>query len=274
MKNLSDEHYKKFTYFLEKQCGILLGENKQYLVISRLTPLISEFSVSDLTELVQQVIVGSNHRLRNAVVDAMTTNETLWFRDIYPFELLHTKLFPEISKTKNSIKIWSAASSSGQEVYSIAISALEYKKANNNFNIKVVGSDISDLMLAQCRQAYYDKFALSRGLSEARKRQFFVPVAGDNNKMQVIPEVKNLTSFQNLNLLGDYTVIGKVDLIFCRNVLIYFSHELKSKVLNKLAASLNPGGYLIIGASESLNALTDKFEMIRCNPGIIYRLKA
>ncbi|WP_298940869.1 protein-glutamate O-methyltransferase [uncultured Psychromonas sp.] len=276
MRIFSDDLYKKFASFLEKQCGIVLGENKQYLVKSRLTPLVSQFDFPSLPDLIEKVITGHNNQLRNSVVDAMTTNETLWFRDVYPFELLTTKLFPEFLKTKRNLKVWSAASSSGQEAYSIAMCAIEYDKIKpmNNLNIKITGTDISDSMLNQCNLGQYDSLALSRGLSEGRKRQFFIPVDGLMNKMQVKPEVKKLTSFKRLNLLDSYAGLGKFDLIFCRNVLIYFSNDVKSQILNQFANALNPDGYLILGASESLNGLTDKFEMVRCNPGIIYKLKA
>ena len=276
MKTISDSTYKQFASFLEVQCGIVLGDNKQYLVKSRLLPLVTEFKLESLTELIEQAMGVRNRRLRTMVIDAMTTNETLWFRDRYPFELLTSKLFPELLDTKKNIKIWSSASSSGQEAYSIAMTALEYKKnkPSSNLSVQIIGTDISDSMLAQCKVAEYDNLALSRGLSDTRKRQFFVPVGSDGNKMQIKPEVKTLTSFKSLNLLDSYGSLGKFDVIFCRNVLIYFANDVKSKILNQFATALNPGGYLILGASESLSGLTDRFEMVRCNPGIIYKLKS
>ena len=276
MRTLSDDIYKQFAKFLETQCGIVLGENKQYLVKSRLIPLIAQFNLESLADLIQQAISHRNRQIRTMVIDAMTTNETLWFRDRYPFELLGSKLFPELLENKKNIKIWSAASSSGQEAYSISMSTLEYKKAKSamNLNVQIVGTDISDTMLAQCKAGEYDMLALSRGLSEERKRQFFDRSNNDNNKMQVNNEVKKLTSFRSLNLLDSYTALGKFDIIFCRNVLIYFSSDIKTQILNQFASSLNPNGYLILGASESLSGLTDRFEMVRCNPGIIYKLKA
>ena len=276
MRTISDGTYKQFASFLEVQCGIVLGENKQYLVKSRLLPLVTEFNLESLTGLIEQAMSNRNRQLSTMVIDAMTTNETLWFRDRYPFELLTSKLFPELLETKKNIKIWSSASSSGQEAYSIGMTALEYKKAKptSNLNIQIIGTDISDSMLALCKAAQYDNLALSRGLSDTRKRQFFIPVDGGGNKMQVKPEVKNLTSFRSLNLLDSYAQLGKFDIIFCRNVLIYFSNDVKSKILNQFATALNPGGYLILGASESLSGLTDRFDMVRCNPGIIYKLKS
>lgn len=276
MRTLSDDIYKQFASFLEVQCGIVLGENKQYLVKSRLIPLIAQFKLDSLAELIEQAISNRNRQIRTVVIDAMTTNETLWFRDRYPFELLGNKLFPEFLQSKKNIKIWSAASSSGQEAYSIGMTALEYNKTKlaTELNVQIVGTDISDSMLAQCKTGEYDILALSRGLSDERKRQFFDRVKDGGQKMQIKPEVKKLTTFRNLNLLDSYASLGKFDIIFCRNVLIYFSSDVKSQILNQFATSLNPGGYLILGASESLSGLTERFDMVRCHPGIIYKLKA
>ena len=275
MRALSDDIYKQFSDFLEVQCGIVLGANKQYLVKSRLIPLMTQFSIEKLSDLIHQSMSYKNRELRTAVIDAMTTNETLWFRDKYPFELLAKKIYPEILEKKKSIKLWSAASSSGQEAYSIAMTSLEYQKqkAVLGMNVQIIGTDISNTMLEQCKNGTYDTLALSRGLAADRKRQFFDPVNDGSGKMQIKPEVKKLTSFRNYNLLDSYAGLGKFDIIFCRNVLIYFSSDVKSRILNQFAGALNPGGYLILGASESLTGLTDKFDMVRCNPGIIYKLK-
>lgn len=276
MRALSDDIYKQFSDFLEVQCGIVLGGNKQYLVKSRLIPLMTTFSIEKLSDLIHQSMSYKNRELRTAVIDAMTTNETLWFRDRYPFELLSKTIFPEVLEKKKNIKIWSAASSSGQEAYSIAMTSLEYQKKRSvlGMNVQIIGTDISNTMLQQCKEGSYDSLALSRGLSDDRKRLFFNRSTDGSGKMQVKPEVKKLTNFKNYNLLDSYASLGKFDIIFCRNVLIYFSGDVKSKILNQFAGALNPGGYLILGASESLTGLTDRFEMIRCNPGIIYKLKS
>ena len=276
MRALSDDIYKQFSDFLEVQCGIVLGGNKQYLVKSRLIPLMTQFSIQKLSDLILQSMSYKNRELRTAVIDAMTTNETLWFRDKYPFELLSKQIFPEILEKKKSIKMWSAASSSGQEAYSIAMTAMEYQKqkAVMGMNVQITGTDISHTMLEQCKMGTYDTLALSRGLSDERKRQFFDRVNDGSGKMQIKTEVKKMTNFRYYNLLDSYVTLGKFDIIFCRNVLIYFSSEVKSKIINQFASALNPGGYLVLGASESITGLTDKFDMIRCNPGIIYQLKS
>jgi len=274
MKTLSDDLYRQFSNFLAQQCGIVLGDNKQYLVKSRLSPLMTQFGIESLSDLVTRAMSVRERELKMAVVDAMTTNETLWFRDTYPFQLLSDKIFPELGKSGRPIKIWSAASSSGQEPYSIAMTALEQQVKRPGTlpgGVQIVGTDISSTMLNQCKEGVYDSLALARGLSPERKRLFFEP-CGDN-KMRVVERVRKLTSFRPLNLLESYSLLGKFDIIFCRNVLIYFAPEVKSKILNQFASSLNPGGYLMLGASESLAGLTDKFEMIRCNPGIVYKVK-
>jgi chemotaxis protein methyltransferase CheR len=275
VRALSDDIYKQFSDFLEVQCGIVLGANKQYLVKSRLIPLMNQFSIEELSGLIQQSMSYKNRELRTAVIDAMTTNETLWFRDKYPFELLTKKIYPELLEKKKNIKLWSAASSSGQEAYSIAMTSLEYQKqkAVLGMNVQIIGTDISNTMLEQCNNGTYDTLALSRGLADDRKKLFFNSLNDGTGKMQIKPEVKKMTSFKNYNLLDSYAGLGKFDIIFCRNVLIYFSSDVKSRILNQFSGALNPGGYLILGASESLTGLTDKFDMVRCNPGIIYKLK-
>ena len=270
---ISDQEYRDFSRFLESQCGIVLGDSKQYLVRSRLSPLVSKFKLESLSDLLKNVVTGRNRELRIAAVDAMTTNETLWFRDGYPFTVLAEKLLPEVAANKRPIKIWSAASSSGQEPYSMAMTILETQKKKPGLlpNVSITATDISASMLDMCRAGVYDNLALGRGLSPERKRAFFED-AGDG-RMKIKDEVKRFVNFRPQNLMESYALLGKFDIVFCRNVLIYFSPDMKAKVLNSIASSLNPGGYLLLGASESLTGLTDRFEMVRCNPGIIYKLK-
>lgn len=271
--SISDQEYRDFSRFLESQCGIVLGDSKQYLVRSRLSPLVNKFKLESLSDLLRNVVAGRNRELRVAAVDAMTTNETLWFRDGYPFTVLADKLLPEMAENKRPIKIWSAASSSGQEPYSMAMTVLETQTKRPGLlpNVSITATDISASMLDMCRAGIYDNLALGRGLSPERRRTFFEDV-GDG-RMKIKDNVKRFVNFRPQNLMESYALLGKFDIVFCRNVLIYFSPDMKSQVLNSIANSLNPGGYLLLGASESLTGLTDRFEMVRCNPGIIYKLK-
>ncbi|OEF59524.1 chemotaxis protein CheR [Enterovibrio norvegicus] len=270
---ITEQEYRDFCKYLESKCGIVLGDSKQYLVRSRLSPLLTRYKLASMSELFQLVLTNRNRDLAVAAIDAMTTNETLWFRDAYPFDVLANKLLPEVAENKRPIKIWSAASSSGQEPYSIAMTIQEVLARRPGLfqSAQITGTDISSTMLENCRAGIYDNLALSRGLSPERKRKFFED-AGEG-RMKVNDSLKRMVTFKPQNLMESYSLHGKFDIIFCRNVLIYFSPEMKAQVLNQMASSLNPGGYLLLGASESLTGLTDRFEMIRCNPGIIYRLK-
>ena len=273
-KHLEQSEYDKFRTFLEQQCGIVLGDNKLYLVKSRLAPLMNRFEVSSLSELVNKTLSPHERQLRAAVVDAMTTNETLWFRDQYPFELLKTKLFPELKDLRRPVKIWSAASSSGQEPYSISMSVVEYqsqKPGGLAQGAQIIGTDISNTMLDLCKNAEYDSLALARGLSPERRSKFFQD--SERGMARVNENVRKNVTFRHLNLLDSYALLGKFDIIFCRNVLIYFSADVKAKIIAQFAQSLNPKGYLFLGASESMTGLSNDFEMIRCNPGIIYQKK-
>lgn len=273
-RELQDSEYKVFRDFLEQQCGIVLGDNKLYLVKSRLGPLMARFNVASLSELVTKTLSPFERQLRSAVIDAMTTNETLWFRDTYPFELLKKQVFSELEKTTRQLKIWSAASSSGQEPYSIAMTGLEYQQSRPSafsMGLNILGTDISNTMLEYCQRAEYDGLALSRGLSPERRSKFFED--SGNGMMRLKAAVRKNVSFRHLNLLDSYTLLGKFDIIFCRNVLIYFSPEVKAKIIRQFAGALGPRGFLILGASESLSSINTDFEMIRCNPGIIYRKK-
>ena len=271
--DFDQRHYADFSYFLEQACGIVLGSNKQYLVRSRLTPLVKQFNCVSINAYIESVTNG-NRQHQKAAIEAMTTNETLWFRDDYPFKLLESTLLPQFSSKNKSFRIWSAACSSGQEAYSIAMTILNFKKQQSSSfraGIEIVGTDISEEMLQRCRAAEYDQLAISRGLPESLKSEFFE--SANNDMLRLKSQVRALTTFKFINLLDSYSSLGKFDIVFCRNVLIYFSPEVKQQILQKIAASLQDGGILFLGASESLSGLTDKFTMVRCSPGLYYLKK-
>jgi len=270
--NFTPDEYKQFQSFLEKACGIVLGDNKHYLVSSRLNRLMMENNIESLHNLVQKLNQSTSLPLRTKVIEAMTTNETLWFRDTYPFEVLNNIIFEEYkNENKKSLRLWSAACSSGQEPYSISMIAEEHAVHNPGFRLDITATDISQAILSEAKEAKYDALALARGLSEERKRRFFSAIG---NQWQVNANIRSRINFREINLLQSYTSLGKFDVIFCRNVLIYFSAKSKSDILNRMAASLNPRGFLILGASESITQYCDKFEMVRASTGVLYRLKS
>lgn len=272
---ITPQEYEAFKKFLQDACGILLGDNKQYLVKSRLRRIMEENKLSTLGDLLERVKRTSGRSsLREVVIDAMTTNETLWFRDNHPFRILQEKLLPEFgdSKGAQSLRIWSSACSTGQEPYSVAMIIEEFRRQRPGKlrDVKITATDISKSVLEVARRGEYEMIAIGRGLSPERQKQFFTPAV--NGSWQIRPQIKSMVEFRELNLLERY-MLGKFDIVLCRNVLIYFSAELKKDILTRIHATLNPGGYLILGASESLNGLPHLYEMVQCHPGIIYRKK-
>ncbi|MGO1749387.1 MAG: CheR family methyltransferase [Marinobacter sp.] len=271
---ITPQEYEAFKSFLQDACGILLGENKQYLVKSRLRRILEDNDLNSLGELLERLKRPGRGNLKELVIDAMTTNETLWFRDNHPFRILQEKLFPEFAARSSMapLRIWSAACSTGQEPYSVGMIVDEFRrqKPGKLRDVKIMATDISKSVLEMARRGEYEMIAIGRGLSPERQKQFFTP--STNGGWQIRPQIKSMVEFKELNLLERY-MLGKYDIVMCRNVLIYFSAELKKDILTRIHATLNPGGYLILGASESLNGLPDLYEMVQCHPGIIYRKK-
>jgi len=268
--------FEQFRIFLEKACGILLGDNKQYLVSSRLNKLMEQQGIKSLSELVQRIQTQPRSGLREQVVDAMTTNETLWFRDTYPFEVMKNRVIPEFIKNNpgQRLRIWSAACSSGQEPYSLSMTLDEFERSNLGqlkMGAQIVATDLSSLMLNNCRTGEYDSLAIARGLSPERLQRYFDSKGA--GRYAVKPAIRSRVEFRSFNLLDSYAALGKFDVVFCRNVLIYFSAQVKKDILMRIHGTLKPGGYLFLGASEALNGLPDHYQMVQCSPGIIYQAK-
>ncbi|TCS39922.1 CheR family methyltransferase [Reinekea marinisedimentorum] len=267
--------YEEFCLYLEKHSGICLGANKQYLVSSRLRRLMADNDLKTLNELLSKINLNTHRNLKTQVIDAMTTNETLWFRDSHPFRILEEKLLPEFYAARNMrpLRIWSAACSTGQEPYSMSMIIQDYKarKGVAGMGEKIVATDISPSALEQAKAGEYPSLAIGRGLDTSRlKKHFKETTAG---RFKIDPKIASCVEFRQMNLQDSYSLLGKFDIIFCRNVLIYFTGEFKQDILKRMHASLNPGGYLMVGASEAINGLNEYYEMVHCRPGIIYRKK-
>ena len=266
---ISAAEYARFKDILERQSGILLGENKQYLVASRLSALISEKEMNSLSQLLDATTRPGGGSLLKLVVDRMTTNETLWFRDRYPFEYLRSTIVPEIRRKNPNFRIWCAACSTGQEPYSIAMQLEEMSTLNN---ADIIATDLSERVLNKAKAGFYQQIELNRGMPQERLKRFFAQAA--NGEWQINQRLRTKIRFQSLNLLNFPYTLGKFDVIFCRNVLIYFSNENKTKVINGLIDNLKPGGYLFLGASEALTRDSKPLKMVRCNPGLVYQKEA
>jgi chemotaxis protein methyltransferase CheR len=276
---ISAEEYRAFQAFLERASGIVLGDNKEYLVSSRLNGLLRERNLGSLSELLDLLRRGTDLRLRTAVIDAMTTNETFWFRDMAHYRLLADRILGDgPGRSGRLLRIWSAACSSGQEPYSLSMAIQQFLSRNPGRlpgGVEILATDLSTRVLAQARQGVYCGIAVSRGLDPEQRAQFFVP-RGDSRGdcLEVRPELRRRVQFRELNLTASFALLGRFDVIFCRNVLIYFSPEQKADIIRRMAQTLNPGGYLFLGSTESLSGHSDRFEMVTGHGGIVYRLKA
>jgi len=274
--SLDPKEFEYFRHFLRDACGITLAENKQYLVTTRIRRILTDNQLDCLVDLVDRMRQVRYSKLREQVIDAMTTNETFWFRDIYPYEYLKSTLLPELQEQRATgpIRVWSSACSSGQEPYSQSMIVEEFKRSKMGAlkrPVEIVATDLSTTMLEQARRAEYDKMAILRGLSTQRLGQFFD--AGPNEMWKLKPSVSDRVQFKPMNLMDPYTSLGKFDIIFCRNVLIYFSAELKQDILRRMHGLLKPEGMLVLGSSEGLAGVSELFDMVHCNPGIMYRAR-
>jgi chemotaxis protein methyltransferase CheR len=213
--------------------------------------------------------------LERRIVDAITTNETLFFRDTAPFDLLRHKIAPELMDRRARtgaarVRIWSAACSTGQEIYSIAILLKELLGDPDRYGVRLMGTDISDEAVARASRGLYNATEIARGLPEPLRDKYFMPARGG---WQIRDEIRAMVSFKHQNLMGDLTPLGKFDVIFCRNVAIYFSETDKVSLFRRIERALEPNGYLVIGAMESLNGLCPQFESKRHLRSVYYQLK-
>jgi chemotaxis protein methyltransferase CheR len=246
--------------YLRRTSGLVLGSDKRYLVESRVTPVMKRAGMTELGDLVRALEAGRMPGLAEEVVQAMTINETYFFRDRFPFETLRQKILPRLIVSRaqqKKIRIWSAASSTGQEAYSIGMIIEESSPALSTWQIEIVGTDLSQNALTTARKALYSQFEVQRGLTPEQIQRYFTPVG---HMWQLKEAVRSRVEFKHYNLLDNYSPLGRFDLIFCRNVLIYFDADRKSDVLNRMGQILAPDGLLAIGASESIIGLNTRLK--------------
>lgn len=275
--NFSDAEYQEFRSFLQHSCGIDLGVGKEYLVATRIRRVLAQENISSLSDLLKLLRLPSHKSLRQEVVDVMTTNETLWFRDSYPFEYLKKTILPDWHSThsgQRAFKVWSSACSTGQEPYSINMIIDEFNRefrGGGNIEVQITATDISSGVLLNAKAGLYDRLSIARGLSQQRLRAYFSQ-HGDNH-WQIDPLLQKNIHFKALNLQNDNFGYDQYDIIYCRNVLIYFNADLKLRILRKIHSLLAPRAYLFLGASESVSGAQDLFDIVNCHPGIVYRKK-
>lgn len=235
---------------VRRETGIELDAGKDYLLESRLRPVLDRFGLPDYLALCRGVERGEP-RLREALVDAITTGETSFFRDGRPFELLRFKLVPDLlgADPRARLRIWSAACSSGQELYSIAITLREILFDLERFDVQILGTDISDAAVQRASKAEYSAFETGRGLAPGQLERYFVP-AGSGHRVR--DELRAIVTVRRLNLLRDARTLGPFDIVFCRNVACYFDRPTRERLYRDIAATLRPGGVLLLGSTESI----------------------
>ena len=257
---MSEENNAIISNFVQKHSGIVLGNSKSYLIESRLTPIAERFGFRDVDALALK-LATSSLELRDAVIDAMTTNESFFFRDNVPFDAFENIMLPDITATARKgsprIRIWCAAASTGQEPYSLAMILLANRRLWAGLQVEIIATDLSQRALDRAVKGKYTQFEVQRGLPVQMLVEHFVQ---EGTSWLISDEIKRMVKFSKGNLLDPLGALGTMDIIFCRNVLIYFDPETKGRVVTSLHSILRPNGYMVLGGAETLLGISDLME--------------
>jgi chemotaxis protein methyltransferase CheR len=276
---VSPEELRLLSQFIQSISGISLDSSKSYLIETRLSELAVSSGCSTFLDLYYRAKADGTRTLQRKIIDAISTNETFFFRDTAPFDLLQHKIFPDLIDRRTRtvprgvpipIRVWSAACSTGQEVYSVAIILKELLGDTSRYNLRLIGTDISDRAVAAASRGYYNRFEIERGLPENLLKRYFTQQDG---AWKICDEVRASVSFRTANLLDESTNLGRFDVILCRNVAIYFSENDRVKLFQNIARMLEPDGSLIIGSTESIMGINSSFESKRYLRSVFYQLK-
>jgi chemotaxis protein methyltransferase CheR len=261
--------------------GLVIGQDKTYLLETRLGPVLKQHGLTDLDALaarIRPVAPGAGGTmsvsgLEQDVIEAMTTNESLFFRDDKPFTHFRTHALPRLLSARaptSKIRLWSAAASSGQEAYSLAMTLIEMRASVGARTFEIVGTDIARDQLARAQEGVYSQFEVQRGLPIQHLVKYF---AKDGLNWRLIPEVRAMVQFRVWNLLSDLRALGQFDIVFCRNVLIYFDQPTKTRVLEAIARQMPSDGLLYLGGAETVLGITDAFASVPGERGVYERTK-
>jgi len=276
MTTITADEFNVLSKYIYSICGVALDSTKTYLVETRLKSMMQQYGCTSYLDLHAKAKADRGGNMEKEIVNAITTNETLFFRDASPFEVFKHKILPDLidARSKSAsgrnipIRIWSAACSTGQEVYSIAIALREALGNLSNFQISILGTDISDDAVTKASYGKYNKFEIERGLPQQTLNKYF-SLMGDGWKIK--DEIRAMAVFKKFNLMKPFAGLGKFDIVFCRNVAIYFTPADKKMVFEKIASVLEPDGSLVIGSTESLTGVTGMFEPKRYMRSIFYQ---
>lgn len=273
MKNISSEDLGFICDLVRERSAIVLEPEKAYLVQSRLEPLAKSEKLGTLAEFVRTLRHLPYGPLHKKVVDAMTTNETSFFRDLVPFQALREHIVPALLKQNRTIqrlRIWCGASSSGQEPYSILFTVLDHFPELQSWDMQVIATDISQEMVIRCQEGQYSQLEVNRGLTDPVLKKYFLQ---NDRGWKVRDDVRSKIECREMNLAGPWPAFPKLDLVFLRNVMIYFDLHTKKRILGNIRGLLEPHGYLVLGASESTMNLDDQYERWTISGTSVYRLK-
>lgn len=265
---MTPQDFAFLAALIRERSGLVLTTEKSYLVDNRLKPLAVERGFGSLAALVTALRSSGDEQLKRNVVELMTTNETLFFRDTKPFDLLRDSVLPRISQARvkgRPLRIWSAACSTGQEAYSIAITIKENESRLRDWPVEIVGTDISVNVLTKARAGTYSQFEVQRGMPIKLLIKYFKQM---ESNWQINDGIKSMVKFREHNILQDLSALGRFDIVFCRNLLIYFDSETKRQVLQKIGRLLSPDGVLFLGGTETVIGITSRFEPVPGNRGM------
>ena len=265
---MTPQDYDYIRKLLRERSGLVLSADKQYLVESRLVPVARKAGLASLAELVATLKSMPLSPLTTSVVEAMTTNESFFFRDKLPFDHFRDVIIPALMAARaheKHIRIWCAAAATGQEPYSLAMILRDIGIALKQWRIEILATDICSAALEKARIGLYSQFEVQRGLSIQMLIKYFT-AAGD--LWQISSDIRSMVTYRHFNLLQDFSAFGMFDIVFCRNVLIYFDQATKTSVLNRIGRSMRPDGYLLLGAAETVVGLTDAFKPLPQHRGL------
>jgi chemotaxis protein methyltransferase CheR len=252
--------YEFLRGYLKDRSGLVLSNDKQYLIDSRLMPVAREAGLESISELVAKLRTPLGRAVGEKVVEAMTTNESFFFRDKTPFDHLSNEMLPNLMdsrRSQRSIRIWCAAASTGQEPYSVAMIIKELGLKASAFRFEIIGTDISKEVLERAKAGSYSQFEVQRGLPIQLLLNYFTQ-KGDS--WEIAPAIRQMVQYRHLNLFDNFSALGKFDVVFIRNVLIYFEQAAKVEILERVAKQMNPDAYMVLGAAETVVGLTTAFK--------------
>ncbi len=269
---MKSEDFELFSTLVKQRSGLVLTADKAYLLESRLFPVARKHNIKSLEDMAQVLRARREETLMFDITEAMTTNESFFFRDQKPFTLFQKNLLPRLLKAradKKVIRIWSSAASSGQEAYSIAMICVEEAIKLQGWKVEIIGTDISREMIARAKSGIYSQFEVQRGLPVTHLVRYFQQISGD--KWQIKDNIRQMVQFREGNLLNDFGVDGHFDIVFCRNVLIYFDLPTKTRVLNDISGMMPQDGFLVLGGAETVLGVSDHFKIVSGEHGLYVR---